>query len=122
MSSVDQSNVQMILINAEQFFDERANKGEFKDLSNDKPTPKDEVLVRTVINKFRRIVGRVPTTEDKKKYLSFLKQSIETGGNMDGLKTMVKAIFLKPEAICRMEFGLGGVDELGRRHLSSEAI
>ncbi|MFK7852127.1 MAG: DUF1588 domain-containing protein [Akkermansiaceae bacterium] len=122
MSSVDQSTVQMVLINAEQFFEERETKGEFKEFADDKPTPNEEVLELTVVNEFRRIVGRVPTTDDKEKYLVFLKESIETGGNMDGLKTMVKAIFLKPEAIYRMEFGLGGVDKHGRRHLSPEEI
>ena len=43
---------------------------------------------------------------------------MKTGGSLDGLKTTIKAMFLSPQSIYRMEFGLGDVDEYGRRHLS----
>jgi hypothetical protein len=121
-STADRSTVQMVLINAEQFLEERDKKGEFKAFADDQPMPVDEVLAGTVDREFRRIVGRDPMAEERPKYLAFLKKNIEVGGNADGLKTMIKAIFLNPDAIYRMEFGLGSVDEYGRRHLSPEEM
>ena len=53
--------------------------------------------------------------------MSFLKKNIQTGGNLEGLKTTLTAMFLS-EAIYRMEFGLGEVDQHGRRHLSPDEI
>ena len=69
-----------------------------------------------------RVIGRYPNKDEEEKYLSFLKQSIKTGGKLDGLKTTIKAMFLSPESIYRMEFGLGEVDEHGRRHLSTDEL
>jgi len=121
-SSVDQSTVQMILTNANQFFEERKKKGDFKVFANDQPTPSEAILTNTVTSEFQRIVGRPPADEDRARYLGFLKKSIQMGGNLDGLQAMIKALFLNPEAIYRMEFGLGGVDEHGRRRLSPEEL
>lgn len=122
MSSADQSTVQMILINAEQFLEQREKKGEFEALAEDRPTPPEEVLKQTVNREFLRVIGRNPTEAERTKYLGFLRENIETGGNLDGLKTTITAMFLSPEAIYRMEFGLGDVDEHGRRHLSPEEL
>ena len=68
------------------------------------------------------MIGRYPVQEEQEKYLTFLKQNIETGGYLDGFKTTVKAMFLSPESIYRMEFGLGKVDTHGRRHLSPNEL
>ncbi|HAL13004.1 MAG TPA: hypothetical protein DCP67_04255, partial [Planctomycetaceae bacterium] len=56
------------------------------------------------------------------RYLEFFRQNIEIGGALDGFKTTIKAIFLSPESMYRMEFGLGEIDEFGRRHLSSNEL
>lgn len=122
MSKADQSTVQMILINAEQFLEQREKKGAFKTFAEDQPTPSDAILAKTVAQEFRRVIGRNPTEEERARYLAFLKKNIETGGNLDGLKTTITAMFLSPEAIYRMELGLGEMDEHGRRHLSPEEL
>ncbi|QTN33242.1 DUF1588 domain-containing protein [Akkermansiaceae bacterium] len=121
-STADRSTVQMVLINAEQFLEEREKKGDFKIFADEEPMPTDEILARTVEQEFRRIIGRMPIEAEQAKYLAFLKENIKLGGKLAGLKTMIKAIFLNPEAVYRMEFGLGGVDEHGRRHLSPEEM
>ncbi|MDG1070219.1 MAG: DUF1588 domain-containing protein [Akkermansiaceae bacterium] len=122
MSQVDQSTVQMVLINAEQFLEHREKNGEFEKYTNTKSMPEEEVLQRTVAQEFRRIVGRAPSEPERAKYLTFLRENIKIGGNLKGLKTTIKGIFLNPEAIYRMEFGLGEKDAHGRRHLSSMEI
>ena len=122
ISTADQSTVQMILINAEQFLEQREKKGEFEAFAEDGPTPPEDVLAKTVRYEFLRVIGRNATEAEQAKYLDFLKENIETGGNLDGLKTTITAMFLSPEAIYRMEFGLGEIDEHGRRHLSPEEL
>jgi hypothetical protein len=122
MSLADQSTVQMTLIVADSFLADREKRGDFKDFAEDQPTPEEQALRGVITREFLRVIGRNPTEDDREKYLTFLKRNIKTGGNLDGLKTTIKAMFLSPESIYRMEFGLGDVDAHGRRHLSSDEL
>lgn len=122
MSGVDQSTVQMILLNAGQFLDDRERRGEFKRFAEGQEELAEEMLEDTIRSEFRRVIGREPTQQELSKYGAFLKKNIAIGGALDGLKTTIKTMFLSPEAIYRMEFGLGKNDEHGRRHLSPEEI
>ncbi|MDB4864259.1 DUF1588 domain-containing protein [Pirellulaceae bacterium] len=121
-STVDQSTVQMMLMVANTFLSERERRGEFKDLSNDEPPLELEERRKLVEREFLRIIGRRPTGVELDRYLEFFQRNIETGGKLDGFKTTVKAVFLSSESMYRMEFGLGKVDEHGRRHLSSDEL
>lgn len=121
-SQVDRSTVQMIMINAEQWLEHREKRGEFKHFADDQPTPVDQVLEQTVRQEFKQIIRRNARDDEAAKYLAFLKKNIEDGGNLDGLKTLITAMFLAPEAIYRSEFGLGPEDEHGRRQLAPEEI
>jgi hypothetical protein len=122
MSVADQSTVQMTMIVADSFLADRERRGEFKTFADDQPPPNEQTLEVVIGREFLRVIGRNPTQEERTKYLTFLKQSIETGGNLDGLKTTIKAMFLSPQSVYRMEFGLGEVDEHGRRHLSTDEL
>ena len=118
-SVVDQSTVRMMLMVANSFIADRERRGEFKDFVEDLPVLETEALRNVVDREFLRVIGRKPSDDQAEKYLTFLQRNIETGGKLDGLKTTIKAIFLSPESMYRMEFGLGEVDEHGRRHLSA---
>lgn len=121
-STVDQSTVQMMLMVANTFLAERERRGEFKNLANDE-TELDRPARRQLLEReFQRIIGRRPSDSEVERYLEFFGQNIEIGGSLDGLKTTIRAIFLSPESMYRMEFGLGEVDEFGRRHLSAEEL
>lgn len=122
MSQVDQSTVQMILIAAEQFLEEREKKGEFKRFADGQPSLTEQERSDTVRREFRRVIGRDPSPAESAKFLAFLEKNLAAGSGIDGLKTTIKAMFLSPEAIYRMEFGLGETDEHGRRHLSPEEL
>jgi hypothetical protein len=122
MSMADQSTVQMKMIVADSFLAEREKRGEFADFAKDQPKLEEPNLQGVVRREFLRVIGREPTEAEQEKYLSFLKQNINIGGPLDGLKTTIKAMFLSPESIYRMEFGLGEVDEHGRRHLSPDEL
>ena len=121
-SMVDQSTVQMMLMVANTFLAERERRGEFKDLSTDPGGLELAELQHLLEREFIRIIGRRPTAIESGRYLKFFQRNIETGGKLDGFKTTIKAIFLSPESMYRMEFGLGGMDEHGRRHLSADEL
>ena len=121
-SVVDQSTVRMMLMVANSFIADRERRGEFKDFADDQSVPDMQSLRNVVEREFLRVIGRRPSGDQAEKYLTFLQRNIETGGKLDGLKTTIKAIFLSPESMYRMEFGLGDVDEHGRRHLSPGEI
>ena len=122
MSVADQSTVQMMMIVADSFLADRERRGEFNDFAEQASEPEQQALRAVIQREYLRVIGRRPTEQEQEKYLNFLKQSIKTGGNLDGLKTTIKAMFLSPESIYRMEFGLGDVDEHGRRHLAQEEL
>ena len=122
MSVADQSTVQMMMIVADSFLVAREKRGEFKELTDVGKELNDSDLTELVRREHMRVIGRYPVQEEQEKYLTFLKQNIETGGYLDGFKTTVKAMFLSPESIYRMEFGLGKVDTHGRRHLSPNEL
>ena len=121
-SGVDQSTIQTILINTEQIFYIRSQRGEFKLFTKEKRAPTAKELAQVITNEFRKAIGRAPTQQEHARYLAFLKKNISIGGNLDGLKTTIKAMYLSAEAIYRMELGLGAKDKHGRRHLSPNEL
>lgn len=122
MSAVDQSTVQMILINADQVLEHRQKRGDFKRFEDDQQSPSLQVLEDTVRREYRSVIGREPNEAERAKYQSFLQLNIAAGGNVEGLKNTIKAMFLSAEANYRNEFGLGATDKHGRRHLDPEEI
>ncbi len=122
MSLADQSTVQMKMIVADSFLADREKRGDFADFAVGQPTFEARELHGVIRREFKRVIGREPNHEEKDKYFKFLVQNIKIGGQLDGLKTTIKAMFLSPEAIYRMEFGLGEVDKFGRRMLSSDEL
>jgi mono/diheme cytochrome c family protein len=78
----------------------------------------DEQLAAAVAEEFQIVLSRKPTDSEATALAELLKQAIEIGGPQRGLCTMAMAVLLKPEAIYRMEVGLGPADEHGRRMLS----
>ena len=122
LSPVDRSTIQMLMINANKWLEQRLANNDFKEFSNDLPTPSARLIEETAQNQFVRVIRRQPSKEEVAKYAGLLTHNIKIGGNMDGLLTTIKTMFLSPEAIYRTEFGLGETDQHGRRHLSPAEI
>ncbi|MFT5857424.1 MAG: hypothetical protein ACI8XO_004685 [Verrucomicrobiales bacterium] len=80
-------------------------------------------LRRPISDTFRRLASRDPTQEELSKYVALLEKNItDSGDPAASLRSTLKAIYLSPEAIYRMEWGLGAEDEHGRRMLSPNEI
>ncbi|MFT5130274.1 MAG: hypothetical protein ACI8W8_003903 [Rhodothermales bacterium] len=122
LSTVDRSTVQMLMINADKWLDQRQARDELKRFADDQPTPTGKELVEIVHREFQHVIRRNPSKEEAAKYAAFLAKNIEIGGNLAGFRTTLKTMFLSPEAIYRMEFGLGEADEHGRRHLAPQEM
>lgn len=71
---------------------------------------------------FHDAVERDPTSKELARYLAFLERNVAQGGPKAGLKSTLTAINLTPEAIFRMELGLGAVLPDGRRMLSPDEL
>jgi hypothetical protein len=63
---------------------------------------------------YDRVLLRNPTTEEKSQLRAFAMQSMESDGKLLGVRNMISAILLNPEALYRSERGSGEVDEHGR--------
>ena len=107
LSPVDRSTVQMLMINADKWLEQRLANDDFKEFSNNRPLPPSKLIEETVRNQFLRVIRRQPRKEEVARYAALLTRNIEIGGNLDGLLTTIKTMFLSPEAIYRLEFGLG---------------
>tara|TARA_R110000850_G_scaffold55417_23_gene131124 strand:+ start:1458 stop:3704 length:2247 start_codon:yes stop_codon:yes gene_type:complete len=142
-SLVDQSTIETIIVTVNQWLEEEIfkvrggkkkvisfNQGENK-FQNVEANPKhryapfilekkptDAQMTRMINEGFLSIYRRGPTKEERSKYLKFLEENIADGGNLKAMKATALAMRLSPEAIFRMELGLGDPDEHGRRRLS----
>jgi hypothetical protein len=81
----------------------------------------DQQMASIPSSTFNRLTSREPTDVELTKYIDFLKKNLsETSDPQRSLKATLTAIYLSPEAIYRMEWGLGTTDAHGRRMLSQE--
>ena len=67
---------------------------------------------------FDLLLERPPTSEEAEQLTKLFQTAVQIGGNARALQTTLKAILLKPEAVYRMELGLGTTDSFGRKRLS----
>ncbi|MEC9093085.1 MAG: DUF1588 domain-containing protein [Planctomycetota bacterium] len=121
ISAVDQSTIQMILINTHHLLDQRKQEGEFKRFQSGK-LPEFAEIRNFLFQEFRMAIGRPPTESELQKYLGFFEKNVQTGNALEALTTTITAMYLCAESVYRMEIGLGEIDEHGRRHLSPEEI
>ncbi len=83
----------------------------------------DEQMEAVISATFGLVVSRAPSDDELAKYVGFLKKNLsDTADPRRSLKATLAAIYLSPETIYRMEWGLGPADEHGRRMLSPPEI
>lgn len=86
-------------------------------------TPTVEQMRAAIQPAFQRLVSRPPTEPELAKYVAFLQQNLrDTGDAKASLRATLTAIYVCPEALYRMEWGQGAVDEHGRRMLSPDEL
>ena len=144
-STVDQSTIETIIVSVNKMLDEQLlkvrggvkrvisfNQGQNKEIRY-QPQPRHRYfpflqeaqpgegqIRRLVIEEFQLVHRRTPDAKERDRYVAFLQQNLAAGGNIGGMRSTVLAIYLGPEAIFRMELGLGEHGEHGRRRLSAK--
>lgn len=99
-----------------------AGKASFKAISEAVGTPSDEAMELVIGEEFLRVTGRPIEDAELARYVGFLKTCIRQSDNATGLKFALLALYLTPEAIYRLELGLGPEDQYGRRILGPPEI
>lgn len=84
--------------------------------------PAEADLIAAIDWQFGRVLQRPPGTAERDQMLEFLKVGIERNGRVLGLRNMLAAVLLTPEALYRMELGTGELDAHGRVRLSGREI
>lgn len=82
-------------------------------------TPKSSEMETIIRSQYQIAMTRQPTADELKRTMKLFEQSVREGGNLEGVRAVLTAILMAPEAIYRMELGLGKKTSDGRRMLSS---
>ena len=98
----------------------KANRtpSEFDVILGSPELPTDEILRAAIAFEFDLLLERAPTETGYESLTDFFGRAATAGGNVKALQTTLQAILMKPEAVYRMEIGLGALDNDGRRRLS----
>lgn len=90
----------------------------FREIVEGKSSPRREQLIAAMDLAYRIVLERDPNEEERASSMAFCEAAIAKAGNAQGLQTTLVSIMLKPEAVYRLEIGLGETDTHGRRRLS----
>ena len=86
-------------------------------------TPSPTQMRAAIEPTFRRLVSRAPTEAELDKYVALLQQNLrDTGDPRASLRATLMALYVSPEALYRIEWGNGPIDEHGRRLLGPEEL
>ena len=77
-----------------------------------------EQIQQAIALEYQLLLERPPTGAEMERLVQLCQRAIRTGGAVLGLQTTLQAILMQPEAVYRLEIGLGPEDEYGRRRLS----
>ena len=84
--------------------------------------PNDEQLTTAIDWLYHHVLLRDPTTEESERTVAFAQNSIASDGQLLGVRNMVSAVLLHPEALYRSEQGMGEADEHGRVMLAPREL
>ena len=91
---------------------------EFRAISMSDGVPPKEMLHKAIARHFSNCVQRHPTEPELSKYTDFFMATRPAAGNLEALRLVLMAIVISPEAVYRMELGIGKEDQFGRQMLA----
>ena len=84
--------------------------------------PTEEQVDAAIQWLFDRVLLRSPTPEEQARFQTFAMQSMKSDGKLLGVRNLISAVLLKPEALYRSELAQGEPDEHGRVLLAPREI
>ena len=123
----DSATLETLLLNARGIAEHQLNRDIpliFRKILESDGPPTPEQAEAAVRFQFKTLVLRPPSAKELARYRDYFLRSIkESGGDVRaGLEVCLKAIALNPEAVYRMELGLGSKDDHGRTILSDNEL
>ena len=123
----DSATLETLLLNARGIADHQLNRDIpliFRTILESDGPPTPEQVEAAVRFQFETLVLRPPGAKELTRYRDYFLRSIkEANGDVRaGLEVCLKAIALNPEAVYRMELGLGARDDHGRTILSDNEL
>ena len=123
----DSATLETLLLNARGIVEHQLTRDIpqiFRTILESAQAPTREQAEAAVQFQFETLVLRPPKTRELTRYRDYFLRSIkESGGDIRAsLEICLKAIALNPEAIYRMELGLGDKDDHGRTILSDNEL
>lgn len=97
---------------------EKADHKPIRLVADSTQIPTRQQLIDAIKFQFNYSLYRDPDFDESERFVNLAQHAIEKGGNAKGLGVALTAVLLQPEALYRMELGLGPADEHGRRMLS----
>lgn len=85
-------------------------------LAEDKAS--DDQVNAAITKMFQLVIEREPTAKELQKYRGLMRDCAEQGGQIEGLRMMLIAIAVSPQAVFRMELGQGPIDKQGRQMMA----
>jgi hypothetical protein len=90
------------------------------DPQNGQPGP--EQLDEAIDWLYGRVLLRKPGATERKRLVAFARKTMASDGRLLGVRNMVSAVLLKPEALYRLEVGEGKPDKHGRMMLAPREL
>lgn len=88
--------------------------------ANQEPT--SEQIDQVIDWLYSRVLLRNPTPEERRRLAAFARRSMTRDGRILGVRNMVAAVLLTPEALYRLEVGQGKPDQHGRLMLAPREL
>ena len=86
------------------------------------PEPSTEEFDAAIDWLFHHVRLRDPTGDERQKLIDFTRQSMKSDGQLLGVRNLVMAVLLSPDALYRSERGAGEPDEYGRVPLAPREL
>jgi len=90
----------------------------FERIMTTKTPPTDDELAAAIQSQFDRVLARPARADELNRYRRLMRSAVELGGNTEGLRKMLEAVWLESEFVYRLEFGGGEPDRYGRKRLT----
>ncbi|MEE3372229.1 MAG: DUF1588 domain-containing protein [Planctomycetota bacterium] len=100
----------------------RQTPPEFEAILTADSLPTRAQIQSAIALEYQVLLERPPSGAEMERLVDFCQGAIRTGGAVLGLQTTLQAIMMQPEAVYRLEIGLGPKDGYGRRRLSGHEL
>ncbi len=125
--AIDEPTIAQLMRNADAIVElelvERGGVQELRALITDEGTlPSKKVIERGLDRQFELLLARAPSAEERQRLVALLHKNVADAGLEQGVRSTLAAMFLLPEAVYRLELGVGPADEHGRRMLAPREL